>query len=351
MKILSSPLLSALMLAFALPSFAAPTLGDCAAADNPAGVAATCGTSFCSFDSGTGLLSCDNQNVCSSATTSLIVDRINGGASYDFVASATCGATTVCCTIEDTNNELDGFRLRGTNYADNLGFTYCQGGTFNFGTGLPNTPPTCSSSTIIGLFSHRVGITLTAELFGADGADLMLGFNLHDVLPTYRGNGGNDTILGGKDENDTIFGGLGNDTIYGFDGDDTIFGDDGNDTIFAGRGNDVCNGGNDDDEIHGFEGNDKLIDGDGDDELFGEEDDDILIGTNGSDSSFGAAGEDTLCEDDSADAQLAGDDDDVIWNKSGTAPFGNGGSGFDICTTGAGFCESTAFAKPVVCTI
>ncbi|WP_334356711.1 MULTISPECIES: VCBS domain-containing protein [unclassified Bradyrhizobium] len=90
------------------------------------------------------------------------------------------------------------------------------------------------------------------------------------VYGTPRG----DSIAGGGDRGQIIYGGAGNDTIngtgksdliYAGSGDDTVKGNDGDDKIYGGSGSDTINGNNGCDTIIGGYGADNLRGGNGDD--------------------------------------------------------------------------------------
>jgi len=72
------------------------------------------------------------------------------------------------------------------------------------------------------------------------------------------GGAGNDT-LNGTGKGDAIYGGSGNDTIKGNDGDDTIYGGSGSDTINANNGNDIIIGGFGSDLLTGSNGDDRFV--------------------------------------------------------------------------------------------
>ena len=67
---------------------------------------------------------------------------------------------------------------------------------------------------------------------------------------TFRGLGGNDSIVGGI-ANDLLYGDDGNDTMYGYEGDDTLVGGTGNDYLEGGEGDDtyIFNKGDGEDRI------------------------------------------------------------------------------------------------------
>ncbi|WP_301555214.1 DUF4347 domain-containing protein [Planktothrix agardhii] len=155
------------------------------------------------------------------------------------------------------------------------------------------------------------------QIIGNDGADELYGNLGNDII---TGNGGNDWINGnlgedlidGGDGEDELFGGQENDLIKGGNGDDTILGNKGeditegnegddllsgneaNDTISGNSGDDIIYGGQGNDLLDGSEGNDLLSGDQGDDTLDGGEGNDILTGGQGNDWLVGAEGDDTL---------------------------------------------------------
>ncbi|OKH40471.1 hypothetical protein NIES2119_02310 [[Phormidium ambiguum] IAM M-71] len=162
----------------------------------------------------------------------------------------------------------------------------------------------------------------------------------------FRGNGGDDYVVGGANL-DYLEGGFGSDTLIGGEGDDLIEGwgggdelSDEGDYIDAGGGNDVAYGdaGNDsilggagNDHLDGVGGNDTLRGGDGDDRqignlggLFGGEGDDLLSGEAGIDELWGQVGNDTLD---------GGEGDDVLNGNQGN-DYIFGGEGNDIVRGG-----------------
>ena len=122
---------------------------------------------------------------------------------------------------------------------------------------------------------------------GPSDGDTLWGDGGNDYLD---GGGGNDFLMGG-DGNDTIIGGQGLDQIHGDAGNDTIFGGDDIDTIFAGDGNDYVEGGRGDDSVFGGLGNDIILGNEGFDTLIGDEGDDWLESHGGQgDIMFGDSG-------------------------------------------------------------
>jgi Ca2+-binding RTX toxin-like protein len=117
---------------------------------------------------------------------------------------------------------------------------------------------------------------------GGNGNDTIAGGAGNDSI--YGGNG-NDSITGGAG-NTLVRGGDGNDTIGGafnsLSGE--LYGDNGNDLITGTDGNDTLNGGNGNDTLNGGQGNDILLGGNGSDILTGGAGDDTLTGGGGSDT-------------------------------------------------------------------
>src|ERR671936_1950232 len=77
-------------------------------------------------------------------------------------------------------------------------------------------------------------------------------------MATINGTEGNDTLVGGAD-NDAISGFGGNDFLAGDLGDDTILGGAGNDTIFGDGGSDWLAGGAGNDSVSGSGGPDDIV--------------------------------------------------------------------------------------------
>ena len=93
-------------------------------------------------------------------------------------------------------------------------------------------------------------------VYGTPGSDSIAGGG--DTSQIIYGGAGKDT-LNGTGVNDTIYGGSGNDTIKGNGGDDTIYGGSGSDTISGSNGNDIIIGGFGADQLTGSNGNDHFV--------------------------------------------------------------------------------------------
>lgn len=102
---------------------------------------------------------------------------------------------------------------------------------------------------------------------------------------TLRGNGGNDSLIGGLHD-DEIFGGAGKDVVYANDGDDYVVGGNGSDTLLGGLGQDELRGGKGHDKLHGQVDDDVLFGGKGNDQFIFF---DVVLGP-------GGAGVDTIMD-------------------------------------------------------
>ncbi|ANP45730.1 peroxidase family protein [Candidatus Viadribacter manganicus] len=134
----------------------------------------------------------------------------------------------------------------------------------------------------------------TIVLGGTEGNDWLMAGNADD--DTVWGDGGDDIIDGGNG-NDQLFGGDGNDLITDTGGNDIIHGEAGNDQVFAGAGDDIVFGGDGADIIDGGMGFDAISGGTGNDIIRGGEDDDELIGNEGDDWIEGGLGGDLMVGD------------------------------------------------------
>ncbi len=117
---------------------------------------------------------------------------------------------------------------------------------------------------------------------GGNGNDTIAGGAGNDSI---YGGDGNDSITGGAG-NTLVRGGDGNDTIIGEYNtlSAELYGDNGNDLITGSDGNDTLNGGNGNDTLNGGQGNDVILGGNGSDILAGGAGDDTLTGGGGRDT-------------------------------------------------------------------
>jgi Ca2+-binding RTX toxin-like protein len=222
-------------------------------------------------------------------------------------------------------------------------------------------------------------------LFGGGGQTLTRGSLSVELGDLFFGVDGNDTIVSGESENDTLteidvaFGGAGNDRVrvshggnltvgsftfqfgnlvFGNDGDDDIVTGDGVDVIFGGAGNDTITAGKGTLLTIGSGNNafrlalgDLIFGGDGDDTLHGDDPDadradddiDVIFGSNGNDTIHGyGGGLLSVGDPNNPDFELrlgnlifGGDDDDEIDTLDGIDVV-FGGDGADTVTTGKG---------------
>jgi len=106
------------------------------------------------------------------------------------------------------------------------------------------------------LATGTVVITDSPFVYGTPRGDSIAGGGNEGQI--IYGGAGNDT-LNGTGQGDNIYGGSGNDTIKGNDGDDTIYGGSGSDTINANNGNDTIIGGFGSDLLTGSNGDDRFV--------------------------------------------------------------------------------------------
>ncbi len=151
--------------------------------------------------------------------------------------------------------------------------------------------------------------------------------NLNPVA--YYGNGGDDTITGGY-ENDYLSGGDGNDNINGFQGEDILIGGAGNDTLYSAAAADSnMFGGDGDDRLDAWHNSNFLSGGAGHDTILGGSGDDMMNGGTGNDQLDGRGqGADTLRGGAGNDSLSVTGGDDLIEAGSGndSAVFGSSGN-------------------------
>lgn len=115
-----------------------------------------------------------------------------------------------------------------------------------------------------------VANTLLIQIFGRAGNDQLSLNEVNGALPTAQlfGEDGNDTLIGGSgadlleggNDSDILLGKGGSDTLYGGDGADTLTGGDADDIVEGGAGNDrsIWNPGDDTDVVEGGDGVDTV---------------------------------------------------------------------------------------------
>ena len=124
---------------------------------------------------------------------------------------------------------------------------------------------------------------VTIAIHGASDADpndfdyLATGTHVISDPPYVYGTPGGDSIAGGGDEGQIIYGGAGNDTINGTGKGDIIYAGSGNDTIKGNDGDDTIYGGSGSDTINANNGNDTIVGGFGADHLTGSNGDDRFV--------------------------------------------------------------------------
>ena len=106
------------------------------------------------------------------------------------------------------------------------------------------------------------------------------------------GTAGNDSLMAGQADDDTVYGDAGNDIIDGGGGNDNLFGGDGNDILSNTNSSigTVFHGDAGDDTIYGSKGDDTILGGDGNDLIYGGQGIDDIVGGTGNDIIFGGEG-------------------------------------------------------------
>jgi uncharacterized protein len=107
---------------------------------------------------------------------------------------------------------------------------------------------------VVGIDLEERCMGLLPTIRGAGGDDVLLGTNHRDVI---MGLGGDDVITGGNTE-DVICGGAGDDTVRGDNGDDVLRGGFGDDHVSGNNGDDVLVGGPGSDFLNGGSGENEL---------------------------------------------------------------------------------------------
>ena len=217
---------------------------------------------------------------------------------------------------DSSNPTLTNLIWSGTPGNDSISFTYTGPNQITVTTTLLNGVATSSTQVFDGVTGHLIA-------YGQQGDDRLDASIVTGHMVELRGNGGNDTIIGG-DSSDLLYG----DSDGGEGGNDSIVAGNGNDVVYAdgpeGK-NDTVSGGIGDDEIfsdpiQGAEGSADLVDGgDGND----------LIDTGiGADTITGASGNDVLIAGKNADSITGGSGQDLIITSGLAISFyASGGAG------------------------
>lgn len=115
------------------------------------------------------------------------------------------------------------------------------------------------------------------------GSDKVLADDSVTTRLAVTGGGGNDTIIGGR-ANDELSGANGHDRVFGGRGHDMLIGGAGADRLYGEDGNDILSGGGGNDWLYGNAGSNWLMGGAGNDKLFATNSDrDTVSGNAGSD--------------------------------------------------------------------
>lgn len=204
----------------------------------------------------------------------------------------TMGSTPVKATMPNAATLNAGIlTVDGTNAADQITVSESFGSSGSALVRYLNVRVQSSTNKLASVSRFRKSLVSEIHISGRRGNDTIS--NNTDVPSVLRGQGGNDTILGGT-RADEIHGNGGNDRILGRNGDDDLLGGSGNDTLIGGAHNDSLNGGSGEDHIDGDSGRDTLLGGSGNDRMFGGANNDRLDGQGGADGVFGGTGSDTL---------------------------------------------------------
>ena len=211
------------------------------------------------------------------AITAIATDTAIGGTSNDFITSDTTlivsGTNGALAAGEKIQVSSDG----GATWHDvtQAGTSWSYDDTANpHGSSFTYTARIVDTAGNIGSATSQA---ITIDLSDPDDFDsLAVGTIVVTILGVVHGTPGNDSIAGGGNDGQTVYGGAGNDTIngtgendliYGGSGGDTIKGNNGGDTIYGGSGNDTINGNNGDDTVVGGFGADALTGGAGNDKF------------------------------------------------------------------------------------
>ncbi|MFM9962910.1 MAG: GEVED domain-containing protein, partial [Planctomycetaceae bacterium] len=134
----------------------------------------------------------------------------------------------------------------------------------------------------------------------------------------------------------TLDGGSGNDMLFGGTNNNELNGNAGHDSLIGGNRNDVLRGGAGNDTLRGNGSDDQLFGDAGNDRLFGGDGQDLLSGGAGGDTLLGEVGHDTLLGGEGNDGLRGGEGNDILRGNAGTDTL-VGDAGNDVLeTTGGG---------------
>lgn len=206
---------------------------------------------------------------------------------------ASPGAPTVTGTLTDT--DVDNLSNTFTEVSRTLSnggygtFTVTAAGVWTYSLDNNNSVVQAldAGDSLIDTFTvttvDGTAVVVTITIVGASDADpndfdnLATGTAVITKPPYVFGTPGDDSVAGGGDTTQIVYGGAGNDTLNGTGVDDTIYGGSGNDTIKGNGGDDTIYGGSGNDTINGNNGNDIIIGGFGADKLTGSNGDDHFV--------------------------------------------------------------------------
>jgi Ca2+-binding RTX toxin-like protein len=141
--------------------------------------------------------------------------------------------------------------------------------------------------------------------------------------------------LDGTGQNDIIVGDLDGETLRGYFGNDVLVGNGGNDYLYGGDGADWLLGGTGNDNLYGEAGNDRLAGGAGNDNLSGAAGADVFVWNYTDRGSAGTPASDTVSDFSTSTAGEALDLRDLLQGENHGIGIGNLASYLDITTSGS----------------
>jgi hypothetical protein len=322
-------------------SWATPAVGDCVDADNALHAPESCG-GFCTYDPVLSTLVCDASTACGDARAKgWLTDTFKDASPDRFVASVECGPVKACCSVFDDTEEITRLELWGTDSADILGLSYCDGAMWDLSIAYY---PVCPAS------QETLSGTLTADIHAGKGRDIVIGADRAEVGGVLMGDDGNDDMWGLAGD-DHMYGGPGRDRIYGGPGEDHLFGEAGSDELYGYTEDDYLDGGpGNDDKVEGGDGNDTLFGGAGRDVLTGYAGEDFLYGGTGADTLEGGTEDDILCDAIDGDTLKGQEGSDLVYylTAGGLPPDAGTGGSTSAGTTGSDddHCSESVDAVP-----